>query len=125
MSSTTISALLGSDPEMMAKISRSIGKDYDYGADDVVDGRGHYSDKGKLPNHPTFSKESMYSSDNYSGGEWSQDKEARDVFRRDVFVPSVDMVKSGATQGLAEYFKRVEPTARLVMPAPYSVNLTK
>lgn len=125
MSSTTISALLGSDPEMMAKISRSIGKDYDYGADDIADGRGHYSDKGKLPNHPTFSKESMYSSDNYSGGEWSQDKKARDVFKRDVFVPSVDMVRSGATQGLAEYFNRVEPSARLVMPVPYSINLTK
>lgn len=118
MSSTPISALLGSDPEMMAKISRSIGKDYDYGADDIADSRGHYSDKGKLPNHPTFSKESMYSSDNYSGGEWSQN-----MSMRNVFTPSTDMVQSGATYGLAEYFNKVEPNGVLQAPAPYNSSV--
>ena len=112
------------DPSFMAKITGSIYGDYDYGADNVQDFvTGHYSDKGKMPWHPTFSKESMYSSDNYSGGEWSQDKEAPNVFKRDVFTPSIDMVQSGATYGLAEYFNKVEPNGVLQAPAPYNSSV--
>jgi hypothetical protein len=34
------------------------------------DKRGHFPDKYKKPNHPTFSNESMYSNDDMTGGEW-------------------------------------------------------
>lgn len=34
---------------------------------------GHYTDKFKLPNHPTFSDESIYSNSNTPGGHWRND----------------------------------------------------
>ena len=34
---------------------------------------GHYTDKFKLPNHPTFSDESIYSNSNTPGGHWHND----------------------------------------------------
>lgn len=109
--------MVHSNPELMAKITGGIYKDYDYGADGTADVRGHYSDKGKLPNHPTFSDESMYSGDKYRGGVWSTDDRGNDVF-----TPSVDMINSGATRGLADYFRRVEPNARVAMPIPYKMT---
>lgn len=61
-------------------------RDYDYGAAFMAgvevpttkapDGRYHLSDAGKLPTHPTFSKESYYARDpRWSGlaGEWTQE----------------------------------------------------
>jgi len=114
------SLLVHSNPELIAKITGGIYGDYDYSAGNQASINGHYSDKGKLPNHPTFSNESMYSSDKYSGGQWSQDKKGRDVF-----TPSVDMVQGGATDGLAEYFKKVEPNGVLQAPAPYSNSIFK
>ena len=102
--------MVHSDPEAIAKITGGIYKDYDYGADGTADARGHYSDKGKLPNHPTFSNESIYSGDKYRGGQWSTDASGNDVF-----TPSVDMVNSGATKGLWEYFRMREPGAALNM----------
>jgi len=46
--------------EQFAKQFRTLGNDYDYSASDVVDGRLHYNDKGKLPWHATFSGLSKY-----------------------------------------------------------------
>ena len=61
-------------------------RDYDYGAafmagvevptEKASDGRYHLSDAGKLPTHPTFSKESYYARDpRWSGlaGEWTKE----------------------------------------------------
>lgn len=51
------------------------GQDYDlqgaYEAGVVPDARGHMPDTWKLPNHPTFSDESMYAKDNPDlAGHW-------------------------------------------------------
>ena len=61
-------------------------RDYDYGAafmagaevpaEKAPDGRYHLSDAGKLPTHPTFSRESYYAQDpRWSGlaGEWTEE----------------------------------------------------
>lgn len=46
---------------------------------------------GKLPNHPTFSKESIYSSSNYEGGSWVENG------GKWGFLPSQDMMRYGNT----------------------------
>lgn len=110
-----VSKYLQMSPEQLAKITRSLYGDYDYGASSGQDFRGHYSDIGKLPNHPTFSKESKYSSDKYQGGDWVQIG-----INQYKYIPSQDMVKAGNTSGLAEYFNKYEPTAVLEAPPPYN-----
>jgi hypothetical protein len=56
-------------------------RDYDYvaGAMDAwIEGRPftneaqHWTDAGKLPNHPSFSRESWYSTEQDPGGQWVQ-----------------------------------------------------
>lgn len=108
------------NPELMAKLTGNIYKDYDYGADNMSAPNGHYSDLGKLPTHPTFSKESKYSGPGYQGGDWSYNDKGQDVF-----TPSADMINANATRGLANYFKKVEPNGVVQMPAPYSINNIK
>jgi hypothetical protein len=101
-------------------------RDYDYAvaglAGLLANSRGeemHGSDIGKLPNHPTFSKESIYSSPRYEGGSWVE-KDGKWSF-----IPSQDMMKSKNIQGLATYMNRFEPGVNLVVPPPYSKELTK
>jgi len=101
-------------------------RDYDYAvaglagmlAKDRSKGQ-HGSDIGKLPNHPTFSNQSVYSTPIYKGGVWSK------VNGQDVYTPSTDMIKSGNTKGLAEYFNKYEPKVKLDAPIPYLLNTTK
>lgn len=101
-------------------------RDYDYAvaglagmlAKDRSKGQ-HGSDIGKLPNHPTFSNQSVYSTPIYKGGVWSK------VNGQDIYTPSADMVKSGNTKGLAEYFSKYEPEVKLNTPVPYLLNTTK
>ena len=47
------------------------------------------------------------------GGRWEGDN----------FRPSVQMVTSGATKGLAEYMTKVEPNSKLLVPIPMSKNV--
>jgi hypothetical protein len=77
-----------------ARESKSVGPDYDYGFSGELDDRGHSSDRGKLPNHPTFSNLSEYSTGGLAefhpkatGGSWSNDG---------VFTPSDNQVKRGS-----------------------------
>jgi len=76
-----------------ARESKSVGPDYDYGFVGNLDDRGHSSDRGKLPNHPTFSNLSEYSTGGLAefhpkatGGSWSNDG---------VFTPSTNQVNRG------------------------------
>jgi hypothetical protein len=63
---------------------------------------GHYPDKYKKPNHPTFSDESIYSGkDGYTGGHWSTDGKA--------FTPGSTNLKYHSNQELEKYFKEREP----------------
>lgn len=101
--------------EITAKATNGIGYNYDYGISNKRYPNGHYSDLGKLPNHPTFSTQSAYSTDNYKGGTWSTTNNGKWVF-----TPSQDMVRSGATKGLAAYFRQREPNSILMAPVPYN-----
>lgn len=102
----------------LARETKGIGPDYDYSyAKEEPDGNGHYSDIGKLPNHPTFSNQSAYSTPEYPGGTWDEIKKT--------FTPSPQMINSGATNGLATYMQRVEPNVKLVVPSPYRKDIFK
>jgi len=86
----------------------------------VRDIRGHLADgkgelQGKLPWHPTFSKESPYSTPATPGGDWIKGSKGKWAY-----TPSQWQVRQGYTKGLSEYFKRVEPDAVLKAPVPYS-----
>ena len=115
------------DRDKLARLLKGIGPDYDYGAyerafnaKEVANANEHYSDIGKLPNHPTFSNESAYSTPEYPGGIWG-----KDINGRATFTPSPQMINSGATDGLASYMQRVEPNVKLVAPSPYRKNIFK
>ena len=101
--------------EENAKMSGGKGPDYDYSKLGEPDSRGHGSDKGKLPNHPSFSKQSDYASKKYPGGEWGKDFQGKDVFSdRQTFTPSDRMVKEHGKDQLENYFKFYEPDVRLI-----------
>jgi hypothetical protein len=98
--------------EENGRLSNGLGVDYDYSRSGSVDNRGHSSDAGKLPWHPTFSTQSDYSTPRDPGGRWS-----RDVFG-ETFTPSAKQ------QGLAfqEYMNEVEPNVRIVKDLPLELD---
>ena len=70
---------------------------------------GHFTDRFKKPNHPTFSSESIYNgADGQYGGEWLN------IFGRDVFVPSETNLAQNDSEWLRKYFAEVEPSAILM-----------
>lgn len=78
---------------------------------------GHSNDVGKLPNHPTFSNQSAFSSPGTEGGVWGN------VNGVTAFEPSVSQVLGRgemSVKGLANYMKRREPGVLLKVPAPVS-----
>ena len=88
---------------------------YDYdmrGAWQAGEGQGdngHFTDKFKKPNHPTFSSESIYNvADGQYGGEWFN------IFGRDVFVPSETNLTQNDSEWLRKYFTEAEPSALLM-----------
>lgn len=107
-------------PERLNSVLGLVGRDYDYGQGGAYNSQtGHWGDAGKLPNHPTFSNESNYSSASLAGGQWGS------MFNRDgkvveTFTPSLDMI----TQGLAQYMQRVEPNVQL-LPAKGNTVIPK
>lgn len=98
-----------------ARMRGTVSDDYDYSkAPTVADGRGHYTDAGKLPTHPTFSVGSEYSNDKTPGGIWSQGP------GQQTYTPSAWMVQQpGRMEGLARYMVAHEPNVILNMSAPY------
>ena len=66
--------------ERWAKATGNWGPDYDYSKMGEVDERGHGSDLGKLPNHPTFSTQSAYSEDG-NPGVWQVGRDGKDFFQ--------------------------------------------
>lgn len=84
---------------------------YDSGAKPDME-RGHFPDTYKLPNHPTFSTGSKYSTPKQTGGEWSQ------ANGKDTYEPSTWMEKDLPRMAqLAQYMKQVEPNAVLIRRA--------
>ena len=116
-SNVDLRQLLASSKERedLAKLTGSWGRDYDYGKSDRIQAaNGHYSDSGKLPWHPTFSTESVYSSPEFRGGTWSTPEGS---MTGDVYTPSQDMINNGTTRGLIEYMQKNEPNVELKWPS--------
>jgi hypothetical protein len=90
--------------------------DYDlrgaWKADAQAAANGHLPDTWKKPNHPTFSKESMYNGvEGMVGGMW-QDM-GNDQWQ---YVASPTNVGMHGVEALKKYFSRVEPNNKLVLP---------
>lgn len=74
----------------------------------LEDGRGHFPDTYKKPNHPTFSDQSKYNGEGGAkGGTWSKTEDGRDVF-----TPNRKLSPK-EEQSLKEYFAKNEPNAVL------------
>ena len=73
-----------------------------YGYPSKTEGE-HYTDEFKLPNHPTFSNESMYSQGNMKGGSWQEGK--GDNYN---FIPSQQNIQNKGVDALTQYFQRYE-----------------
>lgn len=73
---------------------------------------GHFTDKFKKPNHPTFSDQSQYNGINgYTGGKWIETPEGIS------FSPGQSQEKLWSTDELRQYFNKVEPDVKLLSPA--------
>jgi hypothetical protein len=107
--------------ELQAQLFNSIGHDYDYSLARGQNARGHYTDAGKLPWHPTFSTGSNYNDNTNQGGTWDSTTNEAGA-NVDRFTPSPQMMQEAPISYLGDYFKHVEPQAILQAPAPYDVN---
>ena len=76
---------------------------------------GHLGDRYKKPNHPTFSDESKYSTDENRGGHWDKDSSGRTRF-----TPSDANLKNMSEGELRRYFKEVEPDVLLNIEDEFS-----
>ena len=90
--------------------------DYDlrgaYQANAQATASGHLPDTFKKPNHPTFSTGSQYHGvDGHVGGTWSQQPDDSWIYRA-----SPTNLKMHSAGGLLNYFGRVEPDNRLMLP---------
>ena len=80
------------------------GVDFDYGIDKVASGGlvnddGHYTDAGKLPNHPSFSNQSVFATNTDPGGSWSNQN------GRWIYSPSdKQLLTNGYIDKLQRYF---------------------
>lgn len=109
-------------PEVNRDLSRDL---YDYDlrgqyldmtkAGDTQIKPGHGTDKGKKPNHPTFSDESQYSTPKQPGGHWGEDASGKTFY-----TPSPQMMADGypehESKEMKAYFKEAEPGVNLVKP---------
>lgn len=93
------------------------GSDYDYAgaflAGENPSGEsGHFTDKFKKPNHPTFSNESQYNGTTdekgvrYQGGKWGDN---------DSFTPGTTNLTTHGVEALQKYFKEREPNSKLIL----------
>ena len=90
--------------------------DYDLRGDFIggsgLDGRGHGSDVGKKPNHPTFSESSKYSTAGQEGGRWSEGDNGQQYF-----TPSPHMMQDGERMNnLQSYLLDREKGVNLLSP---------
>jgi len=94
------------------------GKDYDLRGAFIADVqpdpvRHHMTDEYKMPNHPTFSIGSKYSTPQQMGGEWSTTPQGKDTYEPSKWMES-DPARMAALQN---YMKQAEPNAILVRRA--------
>ena len=109
MDSKKIAALLANIPIPNA------GTDYDMlGAMEAgfsPDQRGHLPDTFKMPNHMTFSNESVYAKGQDSGaGNWNK------INGKWYFTPGNVNLRFHSWPQIQDYFKKYEPNSTLVNP---------
>lgn len=84
-----------------------------YGYPSKAEGE-HYTDEFKLPNHPTFSDQSMYSQDSMKGGHWEELQKKPNVVpyaptpQEYNFIPSQQNIQNKGIDALTQYFQRYE-----------------
>lgn len=71
----------------------------------------HFDDTYKLPNHPTFSTGSRYSTPDRPGGEWIGDDKKGWTFKA-----SPANLVGRSPEELHQYFQQVEPNSKLILP---------
>jgi len=78
------------------------------------DARGHLPDTYKLPNHITYSDESIYSKEKDAPppGKWVGDDKKGWEFH----ASQTNIDNAGGEDKLKDYFKNKEPSAKLVLP---------
>lgn len=74
-------------------------------------GNGHLPDTWKKPNHPTFSRESIYSGPYATGGDWAP--QPADKWG---FTASPDNLRYRDANALRGYFQQYEPGNQLTLP---------
>lgn len=96
------------------------GQDYDYqgytakyGEPDQSKGQ-HLTDEFKLPQHITFSDESVYSNKQTPGGRWQ--KEKGDPEYDWSYTPSAYVLKNHSPEELKQYFQKYEKRSKLNLP---------
>jgi hypothetical protein len=78
----------------------------------MPDADGHLTDLGKLPNHPTFSEGSVYSTPAQRGGRWMEDGRGNDLFS-----PAPTNLRHRSLPEMRQYFReRERPGARVLTP---------
>lgn len=90
--------------------NKSLGPDYDYSKMGPPDPRGHGSDKGKLPNHPTFSDQSYYA-EKGNPGQWLKMRDGKDYFE-----PSPEQLNEFGQEYYNEYSRRTGDNIRIPLP---------
>lgn len=79
---------------------------------------GHFPDTFKKPNHPTFSDQSRYSTQDTPGGKWEQQPDSSWVF-----TASPYQLRHHSPEDLQQYFQKVEPTNKLVVQPPTMLDV--
>src|SRR5258705_8910747 len=70
----------------------------------------HYPDTFKKPNHPTFSDQSQYATDEFQPGSWGNEN------GKDTFTPGGTNLMLHGSEKLQQYFQKTEPNVDLRMP---------
>jgi hypothetical protein len=93
-----------------------------YFAGVVPDARGHLPDTYKLPNHITYSDESIYSKQPNAPppGQWKQLPDGKWQF----WASPTNVENAGSTKALQDYFNKYEPDSQLFLP-PMGPSLDK
>ena len=82
-----------------------------YGTPDQSKGQ-HLTDEFKLPNHITFSNQSMYHSDETPGGVWDRHPTSNQW----QYTPSPYVIQQHGIPKLQKYFQEQEPNSILNLP---------
>ena len=95
--------------------------DYDYAGAEKAgvhpDARGHLPDTYKLPNHMTFSDDSVYNTPETPGGKWRQSSDGKWVF-----WPSEFNMQQHPMAVMRDYFNRVEPDSPAIYPSDFRLK---